>query len=256
MFLAVDVGNTQTKLGLFDEAGQVRDSCRLDSDPSMQPDELLRLLEEREIALPSLGGVGIASVVPAITSLWTAALERGGGPSPAIVSGEGACGIELLVDNPAGVGPDRIANAVAAREAYGSPAIVVDFGTATNIEVVDAAGAFRGGAIMPGMVTSAEALFARAARISDIPLEAPDAAIGASTEAAVQSGVVLGAAAQAEGLVERMRRELAEENPEAPAPRVIATGGLARLMASLTDVFDVIDPELTLRGIYQLWLSR
>ena len=123
------------------------------------------------------------------------------------------------------------------------------------MEVVDAEGVFRGGAIMPGVETSANALFARAARISDIPLEAPDAAIGTSTAKAVQSGVVLGAAAQAEGLVERMRRELAQENPEASAPCVIATGGLAKLMASLTDVFDVIDPGLTLRGIYQLWRS-
>ena len=150
---------------------------------------------------------------------------------------------------PRSVGADRIANAVAARADYGAPVIVVDFGTATNIDVVDATGAYRGGTISPGLIISASALFERAAKLSSVPIEAPVSVLGDTTETAVQSGLVIGAAAQAEGLVARIKAELDIES----AP-VVGTGGLARTVSQATDVFDSIDPDLTLRGIRDIWL--
>ena len=145
------------------------------------------------------------------------------------------------------VGADRIANAVAAEKLYGAPSIVVDFGTATNIDVVDSDGYYIGGAIAPGLRISMDALVARAARIASIPLETPPHAIGRTTEEAVQSGAVLGTAAMVEGLVSRIRAELG-----APEARVIATGGLANIVADSTNVFDVVDGQLTLKGICEI----
>ena len=150
--------------------------------------------------------------------------------------------------HPERVGADRIANAVAARDRYGSPVVVVDFGTATNIDVVDDSGAYRGGAISHGLMLSENALFERAAKLSSIPIEAPASALGDDTESAVQSGLVIGAAAQAEGLVARILQE-----PGIGGAKIIATGGLAKTVSVATDVFDVVDPELTLRGIYLIW---
>ena len=149
--------------------------------------------------------------------------------------------------NPAEVGADRIANAVAAEALYGAPAIVVDFGTATNVDVVDPRGYYIGGAIAPGIRISMDALTARAAKLSSISLEAPQHAIGRNTVEAVRSGTVVGAAAMAEGLVARIKDELGE-----PSAHVIATGGLAGLVAACTNVFDVIDQQLTLKGICEI----
>ena len=151
--------------------------------------------------------------------------------------------------DPRQVGADRIANAIAARGTYGSPVIVVDFGTATNIDVVDQRGRYRGGAISPGLMLSANALFSRAARLASVPIEAPARTLGNSTESALQSGLVVGAAAQAEGLVARIRAELG-----APDATVVGTGGLAGTVAQATDLFDAVDPDLTLRGIREIWL--
>ena len=159
--------------------------------------------------------------------------------------------MRIDMPDPTQVGADRIANAVAARLTYGAPVIVVDFGTATNIDVVDAAGSYRGGAISPGLMLSAAALFSRAAKLSSVPIEAPAHALGETTEAAVQSGIVVGAAAQAEGLVARIKREL--DIPNAP---VVGTGGLARTVSAATDLFSAVDPDLTLRGIREIWLHR
>ena len=154
----------------------------------------------------------------------------------------------LDLQNPKKVGADRIANAVAAIKSYGSPVIVVDFGTATNIDVVDRTGTYRGGTIAPGLMLSAEALFARAAKLSSVPIAAPEHALGDSTESALQSGLVIGAAAQAEGLVARIKAELDIEDAT-----VVGTGGLARTVSVATDLFDVVDPDLTLRGIREIW---
>ena len=255
MFLAIDVGNTQSTLGLFDDAGSLVRGWRMSTTSTDTSDMLHSRLwgffAKDGLSLDAVTGAGVASVVPALERAWRRCLQAHLGHDPLVVSAGKSYGMDIAMPNPRQVGADRIANAIAARITYGSPVIVVDFGTATNIDVVDASGAYRGGAISPGLMLSAGALFSRAAKLSSIPIEAPEHALGDSTEAALQSGLVIGAAAQAEGLVARIQSELGE-----PRATVVGTGGLARTVAKATEVFDAIDPDLTLRGIREIWLRE
>ena len=255
MFLAVDVGNTHTTLGLFDAEGGLVHGWRMESDANDTSDVLHARLfvyfKKDGLDLASVEDAAVASVVPAITRAWTRCLEVLLGKEPLLIAAGEDCGIAVNMPNPRAVGADRIANAVAAEKTYGAPVIVVDFGTATNIDVVDAAGAYRGGAIGPGLILSANALFARAAKLATIPVEAPAHALGDTTETAMQSGLVICAAAQAEGLVARMKAELG-----IGGAKVVGTGGLARTVSAATDLFDAIDPDLTLRGIRDIWLRK
>lgn len=255
MFLAIDVGNTQTTLGLFDDTGKLVRGWRMHTDASDTSDTLHGRLwtyfMKDGLELTQVDGSGVASVVPALERSWRHCLEARLGHRPLVVRPGEPCGMQIAMPNPRQVGADRIANAIAARSTYGAPVIVVDFGTATNIDVVDAEGRYRGGAISPGLMLSAEALFSKAARLASVPIEAPGHAIGDTTETAMQSGLVIGAAAQAEGLVARIRAELG-----APTATVVGTGGLAGTVAAATDLFDVIDPDLTLRGIREIWAWR
>lgn len=253
MFLAIDVGNTQTTLGLFDEGGDLVHGWRMATVASDTSDmlhaRLFSYFQKDGMDLAAVREAGVASVVPALERAWRRCLCAHLGEDPLVVTSGRGYGMTVDMPNPRQVGADRIANAIAARRTYGAPVIVVDFGTATNIDVVDEAGAYRGGAISPGLMLSANALFERAAKLASIPIEAPDRALGDSTEAAIQSGLVIGAAAQAEGLVARIRSELGS-----PSATVVGTGGLARTVARATDLFDAIDPDLTLRGIREIWL--
>lgn len=253
MFLAIDVGNTQSTLGLFDEGGSLVRGWRMATNATDTSDMLHSRLwgyfGKDGLSLSDVTDAGVASVVPALERAWRRCLETHLGHDPLVVRAGHDCGMEIAMPNPRQVGADRIANAVAARGTYGAPVIVVDFGTATNIDVVDASGAYRGGAISPGLMLSAGALFSRAAKLASVPIEAPAHALGDSTEAALQSGLVIGAAAQAEGLVARIKAEL-----DAPDATVVGTGGLARTVGAATDLFDAIDPDLTLRGIREIWL--
>ena len=251
MFLAVDIGNSQTTLGLYDAAGAFLGEGRLetrrdDGAGALLP-ELSAFLSEKNLEPSELADAAVASVVPSLALAWNECLSGVLGFAPVLVGAENNGGIEIAIPYPEQAGADRIANAVAAKASYGAPAIVVDFGTATNIDVVDEKGAFRGGTIAPGVMTSANALFERAARLSSIPVEAPPRALGDTTQTAVQSGLVIGAAAAAEGIVARIKAELGIED----AP-VIATGGLARTVSAATELFDAIDPDLTLRGIREI----
>lgn len=261
MFLAVDVGNTQTTLGLFDAQGSVVRQWRMATDVTDTSDELHERLFGYflmlGLELADVTDVAIASVVPILSQEWQRTVRTVLGTDPLMVSAARDCGIRVDMPNPTEVGADRIANALAAVETYGAPVIVVDFGTATNIDVVDASGAFRGGAIMPGMLLSANALFSRAAKLSSVPLELPPNPLGDTTEHAVQSGIVLGAAALAEGLVRRIQDQLlAETGGLGTRAKVIGTGGYSRTIAGATDVFDAVDPDITIRGIYQIWRHR
>lgn len=255
MFLAIDVGNTQTTLGLYDDEGTGLVGWRLATDASDTSDMLhaglYSYFTKDGLSLDDVDDAGVACVVPVLTRAWSKCLEGILGHEPCIIAGGPDCGIEVDLPDPSQVGADRIANAVAAKERYGAPVIVVDFGTATNIDVVDEKGAYRGGTIAPGVMLSANALFSRAARLSSVPVVAPSAALGNSTETAVQSGLVVGAAVQAEGLVARIKHELCIED----AP-VIGTGGLANTVSAATDLFDEIDPDLTLRGIRAIALAQ
>lgn len=255
MFLSVDVGNTQTTLALFEVDGTCTRQWRMSSNPADTSDALHERLyvyfNMLEFDLRAVRDVAIASVVPLLTQEWIRAVRAALGIEPLLIDARRDCGIEVGLAIPEQAGADRIANALAAKVTYGAPSIVVDFGTATNIDVVDEAGVFRGGAIMPGIQLSAGALFSRAARLSSVPLVVPPSALGDTTETAVQSGIVIGAAAQAEGIVARIKRELGIEGAT-----VIGTGGYAPQIAGATDLFDELDPDLTTRGIYLIWRHR
>lgn len=249
MLLAIDMGNTQTALGLFDGEELVQ-SWRMPTDRTFTADEIhMRLngyLQMYHLEVSSIDEIAFAGVVPQLSREWRSVASRIAshfiaiGPDTARIT-------KVRAPDPSEVGADRIANAVAAEKLYGTPSIVVDFGTATNIDVVDADGYYIGGAIAPGLRISMDALVSRAARIASIPLETPAHAIGSTTTEAVQSGAIIGTAAMTEGLVRRIRDELA-----APQAFVIATGGLAPLVANSTDVFNVLDGHLTLKGIAEI----
>lgn len=252
MLLAIDMGNTQTALGLFDGAEIVR-SWRMPTDRTFTKDEVhVRLLGYFQMYRLDLGCVDamcFAGVVPQLQRAWAGVATQLGVP---LVQIGAATASVTSVDapNPAEVGADRVANATAAAELYGAPSIVVDFGTATNIDVIDGRGAYIGGAIAPGIRISMDALTARAAKLASVPMEAPGHAIGRNTVECVQVGAVVGAAAMAEGLVARIRAELGDAGTGA---RVIATGGLAGIVAGCTDLFDAVDQQLTLKGIQIIW---
>ncbi len=252
MFLSVDVGNTQTTIGLFDDGGANHMCWRMPTIHTDTSDSLRSRLHGYLVMdgfdVSIVEDAAVASVVPVLSRAWLRCFQRLLGHDPLIIGPGTACGMRLDLQNPSSVGADRVANAIAAVRSYGSPVIVVDFGTATNIDVVDRSGAYRGGTIAPGVMLSADALFSRAAKLSSVPIEAPSQALGDTTEKAVQSGLVIGAAAQAEGLVARIKDEL-----DIHDATVVGTGGLARTVSMATKLFDAIDTDLTLRGIRDIW---
>jgi type III pantothenate kinase len=247
VLLVVDVGNTQTHIGLMVD-GKVVNEWRIATVRHRTSDELAGLLQgffslQRETLREAVDEVGIASVVPRLTQQWTEMSDRHLGITPFVVGPGARTGIRIAMKNPSEVGADRIVNAVAAFEAYGGPCIVADYGTATTFDVVSAEGDYLGGVIAPGIEVSLEALTTRAAQLVKVELVEPDHAIGKSTVEALQSGAVYGFAGQIEGIVHAIWAELGVRC------RVVATGGLAELIARHTDVIEVVDPQLTLRGI-------
>ena len=247
MLLAVDIGNTQTVLGLF-EGAQIREVWRIATTTDRTPDEVAVLVDDlfrmRGLNGTDVDAVIVASVAPSMTAAFDPVARTFTG-APALSVGPGLkTGLVIDMDNPHEVGADRIANAVAAKELYGAPAVVVDFGTATNIDVVSQAGSYIGGVISPGLETSATALFSRAARLSAIDLDFPASPLGRNTRAAVQSGLMFGEAAKVDGLVRAIWGELGYETP------VIATGGLAQTIAPKCQTVTATDPDLTIRGLY------
>jgi type III pantothenate kinase len=232
--------------GLFDDS-RLTEQFRVATDPRHTSDELAVMLRAF-VDLNALDGIVLSSVVPQLIREYELLAERWAG-ADLIVLGPGvSTGMPVLNVDPREVGPDRIANAVAARERHGAPAIVVDFGTSTNFDVVSAAGEYAGGVLAPGIEVSMDALFARAARLTKVPFEAPERVIGRSTTAALQSGLVYGFAGQVDAIATRIRDEL--EAPDAP---VIATGGLAGLIAPHASTITALDQELTLQGLRLVW---
>lgn len=248
MLLAVDVGNTQTHLGVFDR-DKLTHEWRASTDPRRTADELA-LMFGQFLSLADLSfsrqitGVAISSVVPRATQeLRDMALSHFGFP-PVVVEPGTRTGLAIRIDNPREVGADRIANAVAAHSLFPQrDVVVVDFGTAITVDAVSAKGEYLGGAIAPGIETAASALFQSTAQIRRVELVAPDSAIGRSTVAAVQSGLVYGIAALTDGLIDRVTQQLGDD------PAVVATGGLTAVVVEHCERIEHVEPTLTLMGL-------
>jgi type III pantothenate kinase len=252
MLLTLDVGNTNTVLGLYRQASEeLVTHWRISTLRTQTADEygvlFLNLFSMRKVEASEISSIIISSVVPPLESTLRMVCERYFNIKPMFVEPGIKTGMPILVDNPAELGADRLVNGVAAFARYGGPCIVVDFGTATTFDVVSAKGEYLGGVIAPGLAISAEALFARAARLSRVDVKKPAKVIGTNTVAHIQSGLYYGYIGLVDGILERMMNEMAA--PEGAAPRVIATGGLARLVAEDSRFIETIDDMLTLEGL-------
>jgi len=246
MLLTVDVGNTNTVLGIFDK-DQLIKSWRVKTDPRTTADELWLQYSALMAGYP-LTALSICSTVPAtLREIRTMIDSYFSELKTTIVEPGTKTGVQLLVDNPKEIGADRIVNTLAAHTLYGGPAIVVDFGTSTNLDVVSPKGEFLGGALAPGIEISVDALSARAAQLRKVELVRPKNVIGKNTVEALQSGTIFGFAGQVDGLVNRITAELAKDYDEAPT--VIATGGLAPLIIGVSETIDEHEPDLTLIGL-------
>jgi type III pantothenate kinase len=245
ILLAIDIGNTNVTIGAF--AGEeLRESWRISTDRHRKADEyrplLAGLLLTAGLDYGGLRGAILASVVPPVLAEMTEALEKAGVATTALTAGLNV-GLPVSYDPPSSVGADRLANGIAAGELYGTPAIIVDLGTATTIEVIDKAGAYIGGSISPGLESSMEALFAGAFQLPRLQLIAPPRAIGTTTVDSIRSGAVFGWASMVDGLVDRFLAEIEGE------PVIIGTGGLAPLVAPHSRLITVVDVDLTLHGL-------
>ena len=252
MLLTIDVGNTQTVLGIF-EAEDVIEHWRIATDPDRTADEIAVVLQGLLGQSPMLketdvSGIALCSTVPSVLHEMREMCRRYYGDVPAVIVEPGVkTGIPVRVDNPKEVGSDRIMNALAAVHLYGGPAIIVDFGTSTNFDAVSAKNEFVGGAFAPGIEISVDALSRRAAQLLKVEPARPNRVIGKNTVECLQSGIIYGFAGQVEGIVERMSRELAPADPDSVT--VAATGGLAPLVLDEVSVIDVYEPWLTLTGL-------
>ena len=249
--LAIDAGNTNVVIGAYRDATLIA-TWRTATDHDRTEDELAvtleALLHQEGLSLTSMDALVLGSVVPPLTRAFTRLADRYL-HGKALVIGPGIkTGVRLRVDNPSEVGADRIANTLAAHRRYGGPAVIVDFGTTTNFDVVSAEGDFLGGSFAPGLEVSAQSLFARASRLFAVGLTAPKEAIGKNTADCLRSGIMFGYVGLVEGLLTRIVAEL----PGGKAT-VVATGGLAATIAPLTSKIEKVDDDLTLEGLRMLW---
>lgn len=248
MRIVIDIGNSEVTVGLSDR-DTMRGHWRLTTTADRTPDEWALLLEAFVVRAghspDEINAACIASVAPGVTAAMTAAVRRGMTQRVGVVTPESDLPLFLDVDEPLAVGADRIANALGALDQHRVDAIVIDFGTATTFDCVTADRRFIGGSIMPGLQTSAEQLIRKAAKLTATELTAPSRAIGRTTREHIQAGVLFGAADAIDGMVDRIRREWPTEH----VPQVIATGGLAGLVAPLSRTIAEVDPDLTLHGL-------
>jgi len=250
MLLTIDIGNTNITLGLY-EGETLSGHWRMATNHESMPDEygimMSNLLEHRGVNSKDLEGICMASVVPPLTSRVIQACNNYLDSEPLNVDYMTKTGVKIMIDQPQTVGADRIVDVVATKRLYGGPACVVDFGTATTFDAMDAAGNYLGGAIAPGIGISADALVKYTSQLPRVDLQAPPSVSGKNTIHAMQSGLLFGYTAMVEGMVEKFRKQLG------PEMKVIATGGLAELVSKQTHVLQVIAPWLTLVGLRMIW---
>lgn len=250
MLLTIDIGNTNLTLGLY-EGDKLGAHWRLATDHNRMPDEyglqFLGLLQNAGKTIHDIKGISLASVVPPLTGRVIQACREYLKQEPLVVDAGIKTGIKIRYEDPKAVGADRVCDAVAVMKLYGGPACVVDFGTATTFNAITKDGEYLGGAITAGINLAAEALYTRAAKLPRIDLQVPPSVIGRNTVHAMQSGLLFGYVSMVEGMVNRFRAELGGDM------KVVATGGLAEVVAKETKVIDVISPWLTLEGLRLIW---
>lgn len=250
MILAIDVGNTNTVIGVF-EGDKLLANYRISSDRGRTADEsgmlLLHLLDYSSMPRAEITGTIVSSVVPPLISVFEAMCRKYFGHEPLVVGPGVKTGVSIRYENPKEVGADRIVNAVAGFEIYGGPLIIVDFGTATTFCAINAAGDYLGGVIAPGVMISSEALYSRAAKLPRVELVRPSSVIGRNTVSSMQSGIVYGFAGQVDAIVRRMKEELGAD------AKVVATGGLAEMIARESSEIQVVNQYLTLEGLRLIW---
>jgi type III pantothenate kinase len=253
MLLAIDIGNTNTSIGMFED-NQLKASWNVATDLHRTGDQyaatLLKLLEHEGISSEDVTKVAMCSVVPPLVGVFEQFLKRYFNVEPLLVEAGTKTGVRIRMDNPREVGADRIVNAAAAHHLYGGAVIIVDLGTATTFDTVSAEGDYLGGAIAPGIDSAVEALTERAAMLPRIELVRPANAIGTNTVMAMQSGMIFGYIGMVEEIVRRISAELEEK------PKVIATGGYAELMAGQTDIIEEVNKNLTLIGLKKVYFMN
>ncbi|WP_243388439.1 type III pantothenate kinase [Bacillus kexueae] len=250
MILVLDVGNTNTVIGVY-EKEELKHHWRIETSRNKTEDEfgmlIKSLFEHVSLTFADIKGIIISSVVPPIMFALERMCQKYFHLKPLVVGPGIKTGLNIKYDNPKEVGADRIVNAVAGIHLYGGPLIIVDFGTATTYCYINEDKQYMGGAIAPGINISTEALYSRAAKLPRIEIVRPDDIIGKNTVSAMQSGILYGYVGQVEGIVSRMKEQANEE------PTVIATGGLATLIARESDIIDIVDPFLTLKGLQLIY---
>jgi len=253
MLLAIDIGNTDITLGVF-EGEELRATWHIATGIHRRADEyaalLLNLLHHQTLDIADIKEIALCSVVPPLVATFEELFQRYFHTSPLVVGAGVKTGVRIRLDNPREAGADRIVNAAAAHHLYGGPVIIADLGTATTFDTVSKEGDYLGGAIAPGISTAAEALFRQTAMLPRVELTRPKHAIGTNTISAMQSGLIFGYVGLVKGIVARIQRELGEK------ATVVATGGYAELIAKETTVIDIVNPDLTLTGLRLIYLMN
>jgi type III pantothenate kinase len=248
MLLVIDVGNTETVLGIFDDGGRLSAHWRLSSTIHRTADEcriMLRMwAEEKGLKLSEVDGAVISSVVPSLTGIFIEMTRQAFSIDPVQVTSQTDSGLVIQIESPETLGADRICNAVGGMARFGGPLVVVDFGTATTFDVVSEAGAYLGGAIVLGLKTSALELHRVAAKLPKVDLAFPPSVIGKNTETSMQSGILWGTVAMADGMIERIMNETGWKSA-----RVVGTGGLAGIIQEKSKRIERVEPFLTLEGM-------
>ena len=252
MIIAIDIGNTNIKIGLFNKSGKLCNSFKMSTDVKRTSDEyvalLLQLLNYNGIDVHSVEGAILSSVIPQLDYTFTHVVRYVFGVSPLVVGVGVKTGLAIRYEFPKELGSDRIVTCVAAEKQYGAPFILVDFGTATTFNVVNERREFVGGAITLGLKATVESLAHCTAKLPSVELETPNRVTAQSTRKAIQSGVIYGAVGQIKYMVQRIEAEMGWQNVQ-----IIATGGMAHLVANVEPLFDHIDRELSLKGLYEIY---